>query len=104
MKRNTVYTCIYNTIKYIPSGKVATYGQIARLARLAGGVRQVGYALHQLPHGSDIPWDRVVNFKGRISLHPDRSSGSLQRALLESEGIVFNANDSINLEQYQWKK
>ena len=58
------YQRIYEAVKRIPRGRVATYGQIATLAGLDGHARQVGYALHSLPDGSDIPWHRVINAKG----------------------------------------
>ena len=104
MNKSTVYTRIYKVIHLIPRGKVSTYGQIARLAGIAGGARQVGYALHNLKEGSQIPWHRVINRKGQISLLPNSPSNSLQRTLLESEGIVFDKNDTISLKKYQCKK
>jgi methylated-DNA-protein-cysteine methyltransferase-like protein len=104
MGKNVLYSRIYETVKNIPKGKVATYGQIARLAGVPGHARLVGYALHSLPDGSKVPWYRVVNRKGQISLQADPFAGSLQRRLLESEGIVFDVNDTIALKKYQWKK
>jgi methylated-DNA-protein-cysteine methyltransferase-like protein len=89
---------------HIPFGKVATYGQIARLAGVPGHARQVGYALHSLPHGSKVPWHRVVNRQGRISLDPVFSSGTLQRELLESEGVAFDAGSTIDLARFQWQE
>jgi methylated-DNA-protein-cysteine methyltransferase related protein len=103
MSKSTVYSRIYEVVKHIPHGKVATYGQIARLAGMPGRARQVGYALHRLPDEMDVPWHRVINYKGRISLNPHRS-GSLQRTLLESEGLVFDAEDAIPLKKYGWQK
>ncbi len=61
------YPRIYSVVRRIPNGRVATYGQIARLAGLPGGARQVGYALHALDEDSDVPWQRVVNARGRVS-------------------------------------
>ena len=104
IKDNGIYARIYRVVKRIPKGRVATYGQVARLARLPNGSRQVGYALHNLRDGSDVPWHRVINREGRISLPPESPSSSLQRALLESEGVVFDPNGVISLKQYQWKK
>ena len=95
---------IIETVNRIPRGKVATYGQIARLAGMPGHARQVGYALHRLPQGSDVPWHRVINRTGRISLRPDSLAASLQRALLESEGVVFDADDAVPLGRYRWEK
>jgi methylated-DNA-protein-cysteine methyltransferase related protein len=90
MRMNSLYRSIYNAVKHIPYGRVVTYGQIARLAGIPEHARQVVYALHSLPEGHDIPWHRVINAKGRISLDPS-GSGALQRRLLEAEGIVFEA-------------
>jgi methylated-DNA-protein-cysteine methyltransferase-like protein len=101
MKKISVYSRIYSIIHCIPCGKVATYGKIASWAGLAGGARQVGYALHSLPEGSEVPWHRVINSKGQISLHPDHPSASLQRKLLESEGIIFSKSNRIDLKKYQ---
>jgi methylated-DNA-protein-cysteine methyltransferase-like protein len=89
MKKNSIYSRIYIIVECIPRGKVATYGQVAKWAGLAGGARQVGYALHNLPEGSGVPWHRVINAKGGISFHPDHPSAALQQTLLESEGIIF---------------
>ena len=89
-------------IRSIPKGKVATYGQIAQLAGIPGHARQVGYALHNLPDGSGVPWHRVINQKGQISFISDIFARSLQRELLESEGIVFDSDGVIALEKYQW--
>ncbi len=89
-------------IKNIPEGKVATYGQIASLAGQSRGARQVSRLLHSMSGKHKLPWHRVVNAKGKISLPP--SSGyELQKALLESEGIVFSITGIINLDKYRWE-
>jgi methylated-DNA-protein-cysteine methyltransferase-like protein len=97
-----IYQKIYDTIKRIPSGRVATYGQIARLAGLGKQARMVGYALYNLPEDQNIPWHRVVNAKGEISRLPDPEWRMKQRVLLESEGVVFDSNDRISLARFQW--
>jgi methylated-DNA-protein-cysteine methyltransferase related protein len=102
MGKSTLYPRIYEIVNRIPRGKVATYGQIACMAGMPGHARQVGYALHSIPEGSEVPWQRVINRKGRISLRAYPSAEHLQRALLEAEGIVFDANETIALEKYQW--
>jgi alkylated DNA nucleotide flippase Atl1/ribonuclease BN (tRNA processing enzyme) len=102
MGKSTLYSRIYEIVNQIPQGKVATYGQIAGLAGVPGHARQVGYALHRLPDGSEVPWHRVINRKGQISLRANLPATSLQRALLESEGILFDAQEAIALEQYHW--
>jgi len=104
MAKSGLYARIYGAVKRIPKGRVATYGQVARLAGVPGHARLVGYALHSLREGTDVPWHRVVNAQGRISLPPDPEAGGFQRALLESEGVVFGASGSIDLKKHQWKK
>jgi methylated-DNA-protein-cysteine methyltransferase-like protein len=99
----TTYERIYRTIRRVPRGRVATYGQIAELAK-ASGPRQVGYALHALPEGHDVPWHRIINARGMISLDSGLGGGSLQRALLEREGVVFDARHRVELRRYQWKR
>jgi len=92
---------IYQVVSRIPRGRVATYGQVARLAALPGQARLVGYAMHSVPAGSEIPWQRVVNAKGEISIPGD--NGTWQRRLLEREGIRFDAKGRIPLATYQWR-
>jgi methylated-DNA-protein-cysteine methyltransferase-like protein len=79
---------------------VATYGQIAEMAR-ASGPRQVGYALHALSD-RDVPWHRIVNARGEISLESGLGGGGLQRALLAAEGVPFDARGRIDLGLFQW--
>lgn len=87
----------------IPRGRVATYGQVARLASLPGHARLVGYALAALDERSRIPWHRVVNARGRISLRSDDNpAGILQRLRLEREEVAFDAEGRIRLERYRW--
>jgi len=101
----STYDKIYEVVKQIPLGQVATYGQVAELANLAGKARLVGYALFQvdLPT-SDIPWHRVINAKGEISYSPlRRGADYLQRSILEQEGIEFNPEGKVNLRVYRWQ-
>lgn len=95
------YAKIYATVARIPRGRVATYGQIAALAGFPGRARQVGYALHALPGGSPIPWQRVLNARGEISL--PGMSGTRQRELLAAEGVKPEASGRIDLASYQWR-
>ncbi len=98
------YEAIYNIVRQIPYGQVATYGQVADLANLPGRARLVGYALFRVAPSSDVPWHRVINAKGEISESPIRfGSDHLQRALLEAEGIQFSPQGKINLRQYRWQ-
>jgi methylated-DNA-protein-cysteine methyltransferase-like protein len=97
---------IYTVVSRIPKGRVASYGQIARLAGLAGQARLVGYALAALPAGSGIPWQRVVNAKGEISPRKEGKGGpaaGFQRARLEGEGIRFDDAGRIRLDIFRWR-
>jgi methylated-DNA-protein-cysteine methyltransferase-like protein len=102
--KTKLYPRIYETVRRIPRGRVATYGQIAGLAGIPGHARQVGYALHRLREGSGVPWHRVINRTGRIALVSDPSGGALQRGLLEAEGVIFDESGAIDLARFQWKK
>ncbi len=102
VKPESTYETIYRVVRRIPRGKVATYGQVAKLAGIAGHSRQVGYALHVLPSRSNVPWQRVINAKGEISRRATGNGASRQRALLEEEGIVFDEDDRISLRLYGW--
>jgi methylated-DNA-protein-cysteine methyltransferase-like protein len=82
---------------------VATYGQVASLAGLAGHARQVGYALHALPDGTVVPWHRVVNAGGRISSRAVPGAELIQQILLEREGIQLDARGRVPLARVQWK-
>lgn len=101
----STYDRIYAIVRQIPVGRVATYGQIADLAGLYGQARLVGYALYRVDMAtSDIPWHRVINAKGEVSLSPFRhGTDHLQQSLLEAEGIRFNANGKVNLRDYLWQ-
>ncbi|MEZ5359262.1 MAG: MGMT family protein [Candidatus Zixiibacteriota bacterium] len=94
---------VKKAIKAIPKGKVATYGQIAAVAGNPRAARQVVRILHSSSEKDNLPWYRVINSKGTISLLPGNGY-ELQKALLEAEGIVFGLQDKINLTTYQWKK
>jgi len=96
-----LYKKIWNIVNQIPEGKVATYGQITRLAGIGQNARLVGYALHKLPEGSSVPWHRVINASGKISLRTGKGYHDIQKMLLEKEGIIFR-NDKIDLEKYGW--
>ena len=93
---------VYITLAAVPQGKVVTYGQLGELAGLPRGARQVGYILRNLPPDTTLPWHRVINAAGKISLGPETDSGVRQRALLQEEGIVCN-NGRISLKQFRWQ-
>jgi len=91
---------IYEIVKNIPEGKVATYGKVALLAGNPRWARVVGYALHVNPEPGVIPCHRVVNREGRVAPGFAFGGEGVQRQLLESEGIIFEPDGRINLEKY----
>lgn len=91
---------IYEVVKNIPEGKVATYGQVALLAGNPRWARVVGYALHVNPEPVIIPCHRVVNREGRVAPGFAFGGEGVQRLLLESEGIVFESDGRIDLGKY----
>jgi methylated-DNA-protein-cysteine methyltransferase-like protein len=97
------YARIYAVIRRIPHGRVATYGQVAELAGLPGHARQVGYAHHALPSATAIPWHRVINAAGGISLRAALGAELAQRQLLEKEGIEFDLRGRVRLAKVRWK-
>ena len=99
--KSPLYQQIHEIIRLIPSGKVATYGQIAEIV---GGctARTVGYAASTIPVDSEIPWQRVINYKGKISSRNRVSVELLQQELLEGEGIQFDPLGKTNLKYYRW--
>ena len=92
------FELVYALVREIPRGKVASYGQIARWLGWPRGARTVGWALRAL-HTDEVPWYRVVNAQGRVSLRDDEG---LQQALLEAEGVVFNKTGQIDMKVYGW--
>ena len=96
------YQRIWAVVRRIPRGRVATYGQIATLAGLPRRARLVGYALHA-SHADSLPWHRVVNASGRLSLaRLDPSAGVTQRLRLEREGVEFDARERVKLDRHRW--
>jgi methylated-DNA-protein-cysteine methyltransferase-like protein len=92
---------IYKLVKQIPRGSVITYGGVAKKIRLRGGARVVGYAMAACPNGSGIPWHRVIGAGGHLRLNEPLVS--LQRRLLESEGVHFIGR-RVDIEQHLWRK
>jgi methylated-DNA-protein-cysteine methyltransferase-like protein len=98
------YARVYAVVRRIPRGRVATYGQVAALAGRPRHARLVGYALHALPDRTTVPWHRVLNAQGRISLRRAApAAGLTQRLLLEREGVRFDARGRVSLERFGWK-
>lgn len=88
---------VYALVRHIPPGKVLTYGRIAALLGVSRGARAVGWALHGLPANSDVPWHRVINASGGISVRSSDDAHYRQRDLLEVEGVRFNHEDHVDL-------
>lgn len=98
-----IYQRIYAVVAQVPRGKVATYGQIARMADMPRHARLVGYALHALTVNNKLPWHRIVNAQGMISERGDSGvAAQQQRQRLEREGVRFNTRGAIPLKQYLW--
>ena len=95
---------VWAVVSCIPSGRVATYKQIAALAGIEGpsGARQVGYALAALKPGTDVPWHRVVNVKGTVSPRGRRDWSNEQSDRLAVEGVEFDAFGCIDLARFEW--
>lgn len=98
-----LYERIYDMVRRIPHGKVTTYG---RIAELVGGctARIVGYAMAALKSGKalDVPWHRVINAKGKVSVHGDGIGNAMQQVLLEDEGVQFNRNGAVDFGRFGW--
>lgn len=97
------YARIYAVVRRIPRGRIATYGQVAELAGLWGHARQVGYALHALPSGTNVPWHRVLNAEGSCSLRTVPGAELTQRLRLEQEGIRFDVRGRVSLARVRWR-
>ncbi|HEU4562023.1 MAG TPA: MGMT family protein [Longimicrobium sp.] len=98
----STYDRIYAVARRIPRGKVCTYGRVAELAGLGRAARQVGYAMAALPDHTTVPWHRVINAQGRVSLRRGGSGELEQRFRLEAEGVVFDAGGRVSLERFGW--
>jgi len=103
-EKRPLYQRIYAIVRQIPPGKVASYGQIARIV---GGCtpRMVGYAMSALKNaaeGEEVPWQRVINSQGKISVFGDGIGNAIQRQLLEQEGVHFDLDGRVDFSQYGW--
>ena len=96
-----VYERILQVVRQIPAGKVATYGQIAMIA---GGCtpRMVGYCLAAPGNCSDVPWQRVINYLGKVSPRKSGLGGQLQRELLIEEGVEFDSQGRVSFKDFGW--
>jgi methylated-DNA-protein-cysteine methyltransferase-like protein len=96
-----LHSRIHRIVSRIPRGRVATYGQIARLAGLRGQARLVGYAMHGVPAFTAVPWQRVINSRGEVSTRG--ATAVRQRKLLEEEGVRFDVKGRVSLVKFQWR-
>ena len=102
MPSNASHQAIWKIVSTIPRGRVASYGQVARLAGLPRHARMVGAALGLAPAAKKLPWHRVINAQGRIALPPNSPGFRKQRKLLRDEGVMV-VNGRVDLKQFGWK-
>ena len=93
---------IWETIAEIPAGNVANYGQVAEIAGIPRGARQVGYALRHVPKGMELPWHRVVQASGRSAFDPNSRAFRKQRDRLAEEGVAM-LNGRVDMDRYRWQ-
>lgn len=93
---------MYDAVCEVPAGSVTTYGDVAAAVGHPRRARQVGWALAALDHDG-VPWHRVINHLGSISIADDTGRATLQRALLEAEGLVFDARGRVDLARRRWR-
>jgi len=98
---DSLYKKIYDVVRQIPPGKVATYGQIAKIVGKCTA-RMVGYAMAALPWGAEVPWQRVINYKGEISPRAHGNGSLRQRRLLEKERVRFDSRGRVDLKKVRW--
>ena len=103
--KSSSYQRIWSVVRRIPRGRVATYGQVARVAGLPRQARLVGYALNALQDegAKKIPWQRVINAQGKVSPRAFAGSEAVQRKLLEREGVRFDSRDRVDLARFGWQ-
>jgi methylated-DNA-protein-cysteine methyltransferase-like protein len=94
------WNSVYALVKKIPRGRIMTYGQVAKSLRLPGGARTAGRAMAASPSGQGVPWHRVVGAGGRLLISEPHAS--LQRKLLESEGLMLAEKRILNFRNYEW--
>jgi len=101
---------VYKVVRCIPPGKVSSYGRIAAMLGHPRAARAVGYALSALRQpekegytSTNVPWQRVVNSQGRISIRHREQTANKQALILRDEGVVVNENGRIDLDIYLWK-
>jgi methylated-DNA-protein-cysteine methyltransferase-like protein len=93
---------VHLLVRQVPPGRVTSYGAIARMLEHPHAARTVGWAMHSIPEGADVPWWRILNSKGCISLSGERGA-NLQRELLETEGVTFDERGCVDLKRFGWE-
>ena len=94
---------VYDLVCQIPEGKVASYGQIAAMLDHPRAARMVGWAMSQLPENTIVPWQRVINSRGRVSIKSSKIAAELQQSILEAEGIKFDERGYCDMGIFQWR-
>lgn len=93
---------VYALVRMVPPGRVTTYGDVATMLGSPRIARHVGWALAALPHGSDVPWQRVINAHAMVSWRGDMGRASLQEALLRAEGLTLGPRGKVDLATLRW--
>jgi methylated-DNA-protein-cysteine methyltransferase-like protein len=93
---------VYRMVRRVPRGRVVSYGGVAALLGRPRAARGVGHALHALPDDSDVPWWRVINRNGEISIRGVTHGAAIQRALLEAEGVQFSDAGRVDWKRFGW--
>ncbi|AZZ36429.1 DNA methyltransferase [Bdellovibrio sp. qaytius] len=105
VNENTPFSkAVIKMVAKIPKGKIATYGQIAKISGNAGGSRGVAWILHACSKKYKLPWQRVINSQGKISFDKSTKEYKNQKNLLIKEGIQFSDTGTVNLKTFQWGK
>ena len=95
-------SAVCQVVRRVPSGRVTSYGAVAALVGAPRAARGVGSVLNALPSQTDVPWWRVVNRLGEVTIPPDLGLRALQRTLLESEGVAFLPSGRVDLDRHAW--
>ncbi|MEA3334448.1 MAG: MGMT family protein [Chloroflexota bacterium] len=105
MSPSRFFEQIYLVVKQIPPGKVTSYGQVAAILGHPRAARTVGWALASLPQeqASEVPWQRVINAQGRISIRNLEHAAEEQQLLLESEGVEFSDRGYVDWKRFGWR-
>jgi len=100
--KGELYSRIYDIVRGVPAGQVASYGQVAAFVSRCSPL-MVGFAMAAVPFDSDVPWHRIINSKGKISPRTGGDGDRMQRVLLEAEGIEFDSSGRVNFAEVRWE-